>query len=88
MAHNMTIRDIEVTIPLRLFDSFGLLTPAGLFVVAAPGVDFAGAWVERFGAGLGGPVGDELVVVADGVSRIAEGEGILISSIPNYVCIL
>lgn len=49
--------------------------------------DLAGAGVERFGAGLVEPVGEELTVT-EGVSRIAEGEGILIASIPIYDNIL
>jgi hypothetical protein len=69
-----------MNIPLRLFDNLGLLTPAVLFEVV-PVEDLAGpVGVERFEVGLAGAVREELLT--DGVSRIAEGEGILISSIP------
>lgn len=48
-----------------------------MFAVPGPVAGLAGAGVERFGAGLVEPVGEEFVVVAEGgVSRIADGEGI------------
>lgn len=67
----------RVTLPLRLFDNLGLLTPAAVLAVTGPVDDLVGAAVVRFGAGLVEAMGGDFVVVEDGgLSRIAEGEGI------------
>ena len=51
-SENRLVRSAETTIPLRLFDSFGLLTPPTLFAAMVPVEDLVEVGLERLVAGL------------------------------------